>query len=233
MKNGGYKYILCCIDMFSRYSYARPLRNKMAETVAKELDDIISSMQFVPKFFTSDKGGEFDIRNQYIHNILVEKYHMVVYYTTGSKKNSMVERFNRTLKERIERYFTETKKKKWVEILADFVSNINHSVNRSIGMAPSQVTLDNAGQIWKKLYPNASKNPKCNLILKGDRVRTVIPQNIFSKGYRQAWSDKLYTVASIEKSMGVCLYHLQNDLGDILPRKFYTSELNFVSRNVS
>lgn len=232
-QNNGYKYILCCVDMFSRFSYAKPLRNKTAEAVAKELDSIISSMQFVPKFFTSDKGGEFDLRNQYIKNILVEKYHMVVYYTTGPKKNSMVERYNRTIKERIERYFTETGKKKWVDILADFVSNINHSINRSIGIPPIEVTFENAPKIWAKLYPNAGKNPKCDLILVNDRVRIALAQNIFYKGYHQAWSDEIYTVVRIEKSMGICLYNLKNDNDEILPRKFYISELNFVSRNVS
>jgi len=55
-KNNSYKYILCCIDMFSRYSYAKPLKNKTAQAVANQLDEIIKSMQFVPKFFTSDKG---------------------------------------------------------------------------------------------------------------------------------------------------------------------------------
>ena len=55
-KNSSYKYILCCIDMFSRFAYAKPLKNKTAEIVSKELDDILMSMQFVPKFFTSDKG---------------------------------------------------------------------------------------------------------------------------------------------------------------------------------
>ena len=58
-------------------------------------------------------------KNQY-NSILVKKYHMVVYYTTGPKKNSMVERFNRTIKERIERFFTESNTKNWVDILDDF-----------------------------------------------------------------------------------------------------------------
>lgn len=93
-KNSGYKYILCVIDNFSRFAYARPLRNKTALTTSAELDDIISSMQYVPKMFTSDMGGEFDDRNNAIHSILVEKYHLNVYYTTGPKKNSIVERFN-------------------------------------------------------------------------------------------------------------------------------------------
>ena len=55
----------------------------------------------------------------------------------------MVERFNRTLKERIERYFTENKTKCWVDILQLFSNNINNSVNRSIGVRPIDVTLAN------------------------------------------------------------------------------------------
>ena len=158
---------------------------------------------------------------------------MIGYYTTGPTKNSMVERFNRTLKERIERYFTETSTKRWIDILDDFVSNINHSKNRSIGIAPSQVTFENANKIWKRLYPNQSVNVKCDKIKVGDRVRTVLKQNIFAKGYHQAWSDDMFTVSAIEKSMGICLYRLKNNSGDLLPHKYYISELNFVSRNVS
>ena len=125
--NHGYNYILCVVDMFSRMNYVRPLHSKRAQEVASKLEEIIDSMKFVPRFFTSDKGGEFDIRNTFIKEILEQKFHMVVYYTTGPKKNSMVERFNRTLKERIERYFTETGKKVWIDVLANFSNKINNS----------------------------------------------------------------------------------------------------------
>ena len=158
---------------------------------------------------------------------------MVVYYTVGATKNSMVERFNRTIKERIERYFTETSSHRWIDILDDFVSNINHSINRSIGIPPSSVTFENANKIWKRLYPNQSVDVKCDLIQIGDRVRTVLKQNIFSKGYHQAWTNDIFTVSAIVKSMGVCVYKLKNNSNEILPQKYYLSELNFVSRNVS
>lgn len=216
--------------MFSRVNYVRPLHTKTANEVAKQLEDIIKSMKFIPRFFTSDKGGEFDIRNSYIQSVLEDTYHMIVYYTTGPKKNSMVERFNRTLKERIERYFTEYKTHKWIDILADFSRNINHSINRSIGMRPIDVELDDSERLRQKLYPNKSKPVKCDKILVNDRVRIVLPKQVFDKGYRQAWSDEIYTVHKIQKSMGFCLYTLQNDLDVILPRKFYLSELNFISR---
>ena len=230
-QNHGYKYILCVVDMFSRMNYVRPLHSKKASEVAGQIDDIITSMQFIPRFFTSDKGLEFDIRNLDIRSILEDKFHMIVYYTSGPKKNSMVERFNRTLKERIERYFTEKKTKKWIDILQDFSKNINNTVNRSIGIPPAQVTLDNADSISTKLYPNRGKKVKCDRIIIGDRVRIVLPANVFDKGYRQAWSDEIYTVHGIEKSMGFCLYILKSD--HVLPRKFYLAELNFVSRNVT
>lgn len=230
-KNHGYKYILCIVDMFSRMNYVRPLHSKRSAEVASQIDDIISSMQFIPRFFTSDKGLEFDIRNNDVRSVLLDKYHMIVYYTSGPKKNAMVERFNRTLKERIERYFTQNNTKNWINILQDFSTNINNSVNRSIGMPPARVTFDNADKIWRKLYPNQGKKVACDRIIIGDRVRTVLPAKMFEKGYRKAWSDEIYTVHAIEKSMGFCLYILKSDI--ILPRKYYLSELNFVSRNES
>ena len=230
--NNNYRYILTVIDCFSRVSYARPLKRKTAEEVSEQLDSIISSMQYIPKFFTSDQGLEFDARNKYIRHVLIEKFHMVVYFTKGSKKNAMVERLNRTLKERLERFFTESNRMRWVDVLGDFISNINHSVNRTIGVRPVDVTLDNAEKIWKKLYPKANEFPKCDKILKGDRVRIPLEKNLFAKGYQKNWSEELYTVDRIERSMGICLYILKTNDNNILPRKFYISELNFVSRSL-
>ena len=76
--NSGYNYILNVVDMFSRMAYARPLKTKTAAEVADALDEIIGTMQFIPRFFTSDKGREFDLRNRFFHGIIIEKYHMVV-----------------------------------------------------------------------------------------------------------------------------------------------------------
>ena len=97
-------------------------------------------------------------------------------------------------------------------------------------MPPSEVTLEKAKLIRYKLYPDRGKKIKCDKILVGDRVRTVLPKQIFDKGYRQAWTDEIFTVDRIERSMGFCLYILRNNLDDVLPRKFYLSELNFISR---
>ena len=96
-----------------------------------------------------------------------------------------MERFNRTLKSRLERYFTENKTTTWFDVLQDFTRNINNSVNRSIGMEPGKVTDKNAHQIRERLYGQEHNIHPCNFE-KGDKVRIPKIKNIHSKGYAQS-----------------------------------------------
>jgi len=84
------------------------------------------------------------------------------------------------LKTRLERYFTETGSHHWIDVLEDFTNNLNHSINRTIKMAPVNVTLENAPRIFKQLHPNMKKPKDCKLKI-GDIVRLAIEGNIFTK----------------------------------------------------
>ena len=140
-----------------------------------------------------------------------------------------MERWNRTFKSRLERYFTENGTKKWTDVLQDLTRNINDSVNRSIGMAPSKVTVANADLIRKRLYDEPDEVKPCTLTI-GDRVRIPRIKNIHSKGYSQNWTDTVYTIINSQKSLNICYYTIKNPDGDVLDRTFYEDELNFVSR---
>jgi hypothetical protein len=59
-------------------------------------------------------------------------------------KAACIERFNRTLKTRLFRYFTHHKTNRWIDVLDEFIRSYNESFHRSIGMAPNDVTFDNA-----------------------------------------------------------------------------------------
>ena len=154
---------------------------------------------------------------------------MKVFTMSGRTKGSIVERWNRTFKTRLERYFTENSTKKWIDVLDDLTRNINNSVNRSIGVAPSKVTLSNAHLIRQRLYEEPVDMKPCSLEI-GDRVRIPRIKNIHSKGYSQNWSDTVYTIVKSQKSLDICYYTIKNPDGDILNRTFYSDELNFVSR---
>ena len=116
--NNGFKYILVVLDAFSRFAYTKALKNKTAETTAAALDTILQSMQYPPSIFVCDQGGEYDVRNVHFAS-LIDKYHISVYYAKGPTKNGMVERYNRTIKTRLQRYFTEKKNNEMVRCVTE------------------------------------------------------------------------------------------------------------------
>ena len=88
----------------------------------------------------------------------------IIHFSThGDTKASVVERFNRTLKQRLYRYFTAANTLKFIDILPDLVEGYNATPHRSIGKAPKQVTWKNEKNhlewaVWKtpeetKTYP--------------------------------------------------------------------------------
>jgi len=58
---------------------------------------------------------------------------------------SMAERANRTIKERLYRYFSEQNTLRWNNVIQKIVSGINASINRTTGVTPNSVTFKNAG----------------------------------------------------------------------------------------
>ena len=84
----------------------------------------------------------------------------------------MVERFNRTLKTRMWKYFTSKNTLVYIDILQDIVHGYNNSYHRSIGQSPASVSLLNVGQVRRKLYGNSWAKPIRELKFKlGDQVR--------------------------------------------------------------
>ena len=107
---------------------------------------------------------------------------MLVYVSKGDKKGAIIERFNRTLKSRLEMFFTETGKHVWIDSFQLFVANYNDSHHTSIGMAPSSVSLLNQNQVYAKLYPEQKQKDPCYFEV-NDRVRIAVQKTLFDKGY--------------------------------------------------
>ena len=70
---------------------------------------------------------------------------------------SVAERFNRTLKEKMYRYFTAKHTRRYVDVLHDLVHAYNNTYHRSIGTAPVDVTPDNGDAMRERLYPVHTK----------------------------------------------------------------------------
>ena len=82
------------------------------------------------------------------------KKHRVQYVTTKNPDviASIMERLNRTLKQRMWKYFTKYQTYHYLNVLPQLVNAYNHSRHSSIKMAPAQVSEHNLVQVWHNQY---------------------------------------------------------------------------------
>ena len=133
----------------------------------------------------------------------------------------------RTLKGRLEKFMWENKTKRYIDVLQDIVANYNKTPHRSIGMAPTDVSLSNRDAIFQKLYKDFNKRTKPRLEI-GDIVRIAKLKTLFEKGYTRKWSIEFYTIVQAKSRNGVDFYKVQDENGVTLPRQRYFYELNLV-----
>ena len=187
--NKGVKYLLTGIDVFSKYGYVIPLKSKNATTLLSAFKTLFKHLKTPVKHINTDKGKEFF--NSKLKNFFVRKG--VNHYATHSEyKASVVERFNRTLKNKLYRVFTYRNSFKYLDILGSVLKSYNDSVHRSTGFAPSQVTPLHQGVIFERLY---GYRPLVNHDFRvGDRVRISKTKKTFTRGYLPNWSEEVFEV---------------------------------------
>ena len=176
----------------------------------------------------TDKGTEFLNRN--FQSFLKEKN--IHFFTTNSElKASVVERFNRTLKTRMWKYFTAKNTRVYIDIMQDIVHAYNNSYHRSIGQAPSSVSLLNVGQMRRKLYGKSRIKPMRKFKFKlGDQVRISKSRRTFKKGYLPSWTQEIFTVTKIIPRVPP-VYQLRHYADDEIEGVFYAEELQKVQKS--
>jgi len=93
--NKNFKYLLTCIDVYSRYAFCVALKNKTGETVYDNIK-ILFHMYGKPNNLNLDVGSEF-IYTPFVN--YCETNSITLFYSNPEQdnKNSIIERFHRTL----------------------------------------------------------------------------------------------------------------------------------------
>ena len=129
-----------CIDTFSKYVWIRPLFRKSGKETTEAFNSIIKSSNRKPRKLRYDQGMEF--RNIQFQKLLIS-YDIHAYEAKNDTKAAIVERFNRTFKNKMYRYRTAENTYRYIDILQDLVDSYNNTYHRSIKMKPINVTLEN------------------------------------------------------------------------------------------
>ena len=221
--NHGYTFLLLVIDTFSKYGWVIPLKDKKGKTVADALKTIFKERK--PEKLWTDKGKEFynkDVKD------LIE-----LYSTENEEKSSIVERWIRTMKEKMWKYFTDNNTYTYMGILPNLVEDYNNTVHSSIKMTPVEASKKkNELTVWRNLYPDRLKihdlRPKFSV---GDEVRISKKKKTFEKGYTTRWTEEIFTITKIQNTNPIT-YKIADLKGEEIDGTFYEPELQKTSQQV-
>ena len=161
-QNKGFRYILVVINAFSKYAWAQPIKKMSGKDVAEAFVKILKTARGrKPQTLQTDAGKEF--YNQ-VFQTLMKQQNIRHFSTHGDAKDSIVERFNRSVKSKMYKYFTAANTLKYVDNLPKLVYQYNHTYHRSIRMTPAKVTMFNPKEVWDNLYGkyvNLKKKTSC------------------------------------------------------------------------
>ena len=108
--NKGFRFLLCAIDIYSKYAWVLPLKDKKGITLTNAFQKIWKEFNRKPNKIWADKGSEFC--NSSIKSWL-EKNDLEMHSVHNEGKSVAAERRIRTLKNKTYKYLTWLSKNVW------------------------------------------------------------------------------------------------------------------------
>ena len=169
--NEGFRFLLCVIDICSKYSWIIPLKDKKGITITNVFQKSLNESKRKVNKIWVDKGSEF-------YNISMKSFlqnnDIEMYSTHNEGRYFITEIFIRTLKNEIYKYITSVSKNVYIDKLDDIVNKYNNKYHSTIKMKPVNIKpntyIDSSQEI-------SNKDPEFKI---GDIVRISKYKNIFA-----------------------------------------------------
>lgn len=197
-QNGGNKYILIGVDVFTRYAFAKPIKDKTPESVLKafqqfDAPDLMSVYH--------DSGNEFKgVFLEYLqeNDIADLKAEIGDHHSLG-----VIDRFSKTFKGMIAKLMTANNNVKYANKINHLVNIYNETPHSSLGNIQPTKAILNKDFISKinfaKLQHNKEVDNKLGKAIKvGDYVRIKLKKTIFNKGYEITYSPDTFKVTALK-----------------------------------
>ena len=206
------------IDVFSKYGWIEPLKDKKTESVSLAFDTIFKKSKRKPKKLWTDKGSEF-ISKHFKH--FLKRHSIILYHSQNEEKSSIFE-INKMWK-----MFSLNNNTVYWDKLDKLVDDYNNSYHSSIKMTPTEASKkENEKQVFTNLYEDEiylkPKKPKFSI---GDKVRiSKYKRRVFDKGYTPNWTEEVFVVDKVNLTKPVT-YNIVDLLGEKVEGSFYEKQL--------
>ena len=220
--NKGYRYLLMVLDVFSKYGWITPLKDKKGETVSEALKTLLKEGR-TPRYLWVDKGKEY--YNKHVKELL-EKNNIQMYSTENEEKSSVCERWNRTIKTKMWKQFTVQGNTQYLDMLPKILKHYNNTKHNSTKMTPIEASKKkNEGIVYFDLYGNMEISKQKPIFEIGDKVRiSKYKRKVFDKGYTPNWTEEVFTIDKIQYT-NPTTYKLKDLNNEEIQGSFYEPEL--------
>ena len=184
--NKGTRYLLCAIDLLSKYAFVVPFNDIKGTNIVNAFQKTLNNSKRKPNKIWVDRLKDNNIE---------------MYSTHNEGKSVVAERFIRTLKNKTYKHMTAISKNVYFDVLNDIVDEYNNTYHKTIKMKPIDVRSDSFAEYNEE--SNEKKNPKFKV---GNHVRISKYKNISAKGYAPNWSEETFVVKKNKKycALDIC-----------------------------
>lgn len=201
--NQGMKWIFICVDVFSRYSWAEPMKTKQPTDTAKALTKIMNESS-VPKVINSDNGTEWKgtfaellKANNIIHNTNEIGDHQAL---------GIIDRYSQYIKNTLYKHMTNTDSAQWIDYLDTAVKAYNNSPHSAIDDLTPKKARKKSNSIVIHEINLEKRNQNQDLREEpevGDIVRMKVAKGKLDRGYTANYSTETYKVEDVSAKGGV------------------------------
>ena len=132
----GFRFLLCVIDIFSKYVWVVPVKDKKGITITHAFQKILNGSNSRQSQSKGRKPNIWVDKRSKFYNDFFEKWlkdnNTEMYLIHNEGKSVVAERFIRTLMTKIYRYMTSISKNVYVDKLDDLVNEYNNIYHRII-----------------------------------------------------------------------------------------------------
>ena len=148
------RYLLRVIDLFSRYAWVVPLKDKKSITATNVFQSVLDNSKRKPNKIWFDQDSEF--YNKSFKKMLQDN-EKIMYSTSNEGKSVVAERFIRALKNKIYKHMTAVSKNVYFDVLDDILDEYNNIYHRTIKMKPIDVKKDSFAEYNEESHKRVSK----------------------------------------------------------------------------
>ena len=135
-KNKNIKYLLCAIDLYRKYAFVVPLKDKKGISIVNAFYKIIKQSKRKPNKISADQESKFYNNN---FKKWLSDNNIIMYSTYNEGKSVVAERFIRTLKNKLYKHMTPSSKNVYYDVLDDVVNKYNNTKHSTIKIKPINV----------------------------------------------------------------------------------------------